>query len=187
MPPRFASEPHVHGLRVSLQGITPEIWRKIWVPSTVSLARLHRMIQVAMGWNDSHLHLFEIGGKRYGPPDEGDPKIIDDRKVTLHQVAPKAKDRFAYVYDFGDNWRHEIVVLRVEPVRTGALLPACSSGARAAPPDDCGGLAGYEEFLEAIRDPGHERHEELLDWIGGDFDPETFDASRVTAALRAVR
>jgi hypothetical protein len=186
MSPHAPSEPHVHGLRVSLQGITPEIWRKIWVPGTVSLWRLHRMIQAAMGWSELHRHLFEIKGKRYGARDPGDPGIVDDHKVTLAVAAPKEKTKFQYIYNLGNPWRLDVVVVRVEPVRSGALLPACSSGARACPPDDIGGPQKYPAFLAAIRDPNHAKHEEMLELAGGRFDPEAFDTERVTTALRDV-
>jgi hypothetical protein len=145
-----------------------------------------------MGWTDTHLHLFEIGGKSYGFPDpEWDAlfgeQCEDDERFALHEVIRRLPERFTYTYDMGDGWDHDIVIEKVVPRTRGAQYPRCIEGARACPPEDCGGIYGYEEFLEAIANPKHERHEEFRDWIGGTFDPEAFDIGRVNEELRHYR
>lgn len=143
-------------LKISLLEIEPEIWRQVLVPRGVRLDRLHEIFQVAMGWTNSHLHEFRVGDIRYGEPDpefdEGD--VRDERNVRLCEVAPGVNDSFLYEYDFGDSWEHLVVVEKVlTPEESPAHLPVCLAGARACPPEDCGGVPGYESFLEALRRP----------------------------------
>jgi hypothetical protein len=160
----------------------------VQVPSRIGLDRLHRVIQRAMGWTDSHLHLFLIDGKRYGMPDPDDELgLRDERRVRLDRVAPRTGDEFLYEYDFGDGWLHRV---RVESVEEGAGAPAivrCLGGARACPPEDVGGPPGYLDFLAAVLDPRHPEHRDTLRWAGGAFDPERFDPKAVDATLRRFR
>lgn len=178
----------VHQLKISVVGIRPEIWRRVLVPSGLSLLALHEVIQAAFGWWDCHLHEFEIGGARYGS-DDGDgwgPPPRDESAAMLGSVAG-AGDRFAYVYDFGDDWRHCIKVEKVVARKPGVRYPACIAGRRACPPEDCGGVWGYEEFLNAVTDPRHAEHRAMLDWAGGSFDPEEFDPSAFDHRLGLAR
>jgi pRiA4b ORF-3-like protein len=185
---RKPSDAPIYQLKVTLKETKPPIWRRILVPGDSTLPRLHRILQVVMGWYDSHLHQFKVGGASYGEPDRDFPDdMISERKVKLNQVAPHEKDRFTYEYDFGDSWEHDIVVERILPAVPGADLPACIAGKRACPPEDCGGVWGYESFLEAIGDPDHPEHDEMLQWAGGTFDPEAFDLAAVNAQLRRIR
>ena len=141
-----------------------------------------------MGKNsqDAHLHAFRVGNTSYGQPDsELDDWMQDERRVRLAQIAPAEKSKFRYEYDFGDDWHHIVVVEKISPVERGKTYPVCLAGKRACPPEDCGGPWGYSEFLEAISNPEHEQHEELLEWIGGEFDPEVFDVATVNAELQA--
>jgi Plasmid pRiA4b ORF-3-like protein len=162
-------------LKVTIVGTKPPVWRRVLVPEDITLARLHGVFQAAFGWWDCHLHEFEIDGVRYGIDDGEDwrpPK--DERRARLGNVA-KAGSSFLYVYDFGDDWRHKVVVEKVLAGAAGRKYPSCTGGRRACPPEDCGGVWGYEEFLAAIGDPEHDEHESMLEWVGGSFDPEAFD------------
>jgi hypothetical protein len=174
--------------KIRLLQITPPIWRHVQVPDC-TLAVLHELIQAAMGWKNNHLHLFIIDGVGYGVP-ESELKLKNQDKVLLSQIVPKDSKGFSfkYEYDFGDSWMHDIVFEGYSPNDVGQTFPVCLDGSRACPPEDCGGPYGYPEFLEAIVDPKHERHAELLQWVGGKFDPEQFDAKTATVAMmKAVR
>ncbi len=143
-----------------------------------------------MGWTDTHLHQFAIRGKQYWIPEEGDMalrKMIDERKHTLRDVVSRKASRFAYLYDFGDLWAHELFVENILVPQAGVRYPICLAGARACPPEDAGGMTGYETLLEAIHDPNHPQHEEYLEWIGDSFDPEAFDAEEVNRKLHRLK
>jgi Plasmid pRiA4b ORF-3-like protein len=177
----------VYQLKITLRDIKPPVWRRVQVQDC-SLAKLHGIIQTCMGWSNSHLHAFEIGGEQYGEPDpDGMMETQDERKVKLRQVVAQGYKKFSYTYDFGDNWDHTIQVEKVLDAEPGARYPRCIAGQRACPPEDCGGPWGYGDLLDAIQNPDHERHEELLEWVGGEFDPEKFDIEEVNEDLRASR
>jgi hypothetical protein len=176
----------VHQLKVTLTDITPPIWRRIHVRGSTSLARLHDMLQTVMGWTDSHLHEFVVGDVRYGMVEmEWDPldRPKDERRVRLGQVVRAVKDRFRYEYDFGDGWEHEIVVEKILAAESGVRYPRCIAGRRACPPEDVGGISGYLDFVEAIRDPTHPEHDDMLTWVGGRFDPEACDVAAINREL----
>ena len=177
----------LYEIRVELKEIDPSIWRIIQVPSRTSLLRLHRVLQRAMGWTDSHLHLFEVDGKLYGEPGkEWDIEVLDSRKMTLEKIFSGGRTSFLYEYDLGDSWRHEISLLgTVEGEAEGKF--ACTAGARACPLEDCGGTMGYYELLVALSDPDHEEHDAMLEWVGGKFDPNAFDVAAVDRALKRLR
>lgn len=177
------------GLRIALTDHDPAIWRRLVVPGEIKLSRLHAILQAAMGWEDYHLHDFEIGGKRFEPPDEdgdGDEDAIDEDSVVLSDLVEEGT-RFLYEYDFGDGWNHEVVVESVEDVPQALKHAVCLQGQQACPPEDSGGVSGYAEFLRAIGDPGHPEHLEFLRWVGGTFDPESFGVAATNAALQRVR
>jgi Plasmid pRiA4b ORF-3-like protein len=180
----------VYQLKILLKGSSPPIWRRLLVTGDTSLAKLHRILQIVMGWYDCHLHQFVIHGRDYGVPDReldfGQP-TLNERGVRLSSVIEGPKDRFVYDYDFGDSWAHQIVVEKILPKETGNQYPVCTAGERACPPEDCGGIWGYADFLEAIRDPNHEEHESMLEWIGASFDPEAFNLDRINHQLRRVK
>jgi len=174
----------VHQLKITLTGIRPPIWRRLQVSSSMNLRRLHDVIQAAMGWTQSHLYQFEVGDMEYGEPDEEFGLPIRSAKATpLRKVAPEPGAVFSYEYDFGDSWQHHIEVEKVLPLEPGVRYPRCLAGKRACPPEDVGGIFGYEEFLQAIRDPKHPEHESMLEWVGGAFDPEAFDLRAVNEQL----
>ncbi len=143
-----------------------------------------------MGWEDAHLHEFVIRDERYGVPNEedvGPRKARDERRFKLRNVVSGERSQFAYNYDFGDYWQHVLTVEEILAPQEGATYPVCLAGARACPPEDVGGVPGYEDFLEAIKDSTHAEHQEFLQWIGGRFDPEAFDVDEVNRRLRGIR
>jgi len=177
----------LYEIRVQLRDIDPPIWRILQVPSRTSLLKLHKILQRAMGWTNSHLHLFEIDGKPYGEGDfEWDFDVRDYRGMRLDKIFTGQRTSFLYEYDLGDSWRHDITLMgTVEGEAEGK--PACISGAMACPPEDCGGVSGYYYLLEALADPNHDEHNTLLEWVGGKFDPEAFDIAAVDQSLKRVR
>ncbi len=179
----------IHALRVELADVEPPVWRRIEVASTSTLAQLHGILQAAMGWTNSHLHEFVAGGKRYGRPDPEDAgdAPIDERKVRLEALLTRAGQKLAYVYDFGDGWEHTIEVESIARQAPERACPAVTAGAGACPPEDVGGPEGYRECLEALADPRHERHAEMREWIGGEFDPAAFDLRAVNRKLQRRR
>jgi hypothetical protein len=140
-----------------------------------------------MGWTDSHLHMFIVGGLHYGVPHpDYFMEVKNERRVRLSRIAPAVQSKFTYEYDFGDSWDHELLVEKILPPEAGTRYPVCIKGRRACPPEDVGGVWGYAGFLEAIRDSDHPEHENYVDWIGGEFDPEAFDLDEINAALRRL-
>ncbi len=180
-------------LKVTLAGTRPPIWRRLRVRSDITFRDLHEIIQRAMGWEGYHLHAFRLGDLRVGAPEVGGLEDLEDeRQIALCEVIPGEGFEFEYEYDFGDGWIHHVLVEEaiapeaLEAPEEGPLYAECLGGRRACPPEDVGGIWGYAEFLKAIRNPKHPEHEERLEWIGGDFDPEAFDPEAVNARLRAL-
>jgi hypothetical protein len=178
----------VYQLQITLRAIEPPIWRRFQVPADTRLDRLHLMIQWVMGWTNSHLHEFVLDGRRYGTgvrewQEVGADDVLNERRFTLAEVAPAARRQIEYTYDFGDGWQHDILVETIIPASPGQHYPVCLDGARACPPEDCGSYPGYVEFLEAMADPRHPRHQDMVEWIGGRFDPEAFSAEAVSRDL----
>ena len=166
-------------LRVNLRGIEPPVWRIVQMPEDAKLPRLHRILQTIFNWEDYHLHEFVVGRQVYSVPDPDDAlyerKVSDERPVPLNRISGRVGDSFEYIYDFGDNWRHEIVLEAILLPEPAAFYPRCIGGARNGPPEDAGGPGGYARYLE--------EHENMLAWRGP-FDPEAFSLKRVNAALR---
>jgi hypothetical protein len=178
----------VYQLKVTLKGSKPPIWRRVMVPGKFSLYKLHQVVQISMGWTNSHLHQFLIDGEYYSIPDPDDSEaVIDEHRYALGRIAPVEKCKFLYEYDFGDSWEHIILVEKILPPEKGCKYPVCLKGKRACPPEDVGGIWGYEDFLEAISDPGHEQHDSYLEWMDGEFDPEEFDLDEINQALQRVK
>jgi len=177
----------LYEIKVELKEIEPPIWRILQVPSRTSLLKFHRILQRAMGWTNSHLHLFDVDGKLYGEPStEWDLEILDSRKMTLGKVFTEGRAAFLYEYDLGDSWRHNITLMGTVEGEAEEKL-ACTAGARACPPEDCGGTMGYYGLLVALSDPDHEEHDTMLEWVGGKFDPKAFDLAAVDRALKRLR
>ncbi len=180
---------HVYQFKIALKGIEPTVWRQIQVPETYSFWDLHVAIQDSMGWLDYHLHEFELIDPSTGeqvsigiPSDD----FEDFDKIVLPGWELKIADYFAatnvsanYEYDFGDGWQHEITFEQIILRAKKGTYPTCIAGERACPPEDCGGVVGYQEFLEIIMNPAHERYKDMLTWAGGEFHPEYFNPEKV--------
>jgi hypothetical protein len=164
----------IYQLRVVLDEIAPPIWRRLLVPGSIDLPRLHRVFQAVMGWTNSHMHLFEVGAMRFLEPDPDDglePGERSERGVRLSEIAPSDQAHFRYDYDMGDGWEHTVVVEKIVPVDPATKYPVCLEGQRACPPEDCGGVPGYYELLEILKDPDHPEYEEMVDWLERPYDP----------------
>jgi hypothetical protein len=182
------SKSPIYQIKVTLDESKPPIWRRILAPGDVTLEELHYIIQVAMGWTNSHLHQFIVGQTYYGEPHpDYDLDMRDERKFKLDRIAPGEGSRFRYEYDFGDSWLHTLLVEKVLEPQPGQYYPACVKGKRACPPEDVGGVWGYDTFLEAIQDPDHPEHEDYVEWVGGEFDPEAFDLDETNEILRKLK
>lgn len=183
---RPAGARNVHRLKVTLRGSKPPIWRRFEVPSDITLARLHSVIQLGFGWQDSHLWVFETPAGRYGSSDP-DLEIRSAATKKLSAVADWPGDKLRYEYDFGDGWDHDIVVEAVQPAEQDVAYPRCIAGKRACPPEDCGGIWGYYELLNTLGNPRHENHAQTLWWLGisspADFDQDRFDLDEVNSYL----
>jgi hypothetical protein len=170
----------IYQIKVTLLDIRPPIWRRLLVSSDVKLDQLHGIIQDAMGWLDCHLHQYQQGEVQYCMPSEEEMmgfglQMEDESRFRLSDLLKSEKDALFYEYDFGDGWRHKIILEKVLPFEPDAPLARCIKGKRACPPEDCGGPWGYERVLAALADPSDEEHEEMLEWLGHPFDPEHFD------------
>jgi hypothetical protein len=182
----------IYQIKVTLKHSRPPIWRRIQVPGDTRLDKLHGILQTVMGWWDAHLHQFIVGRDTYyGQPhpayEESGADMLDETKVRLDQIATLEKFSFVYEYDFGDSWEHILLVEKILPPEPDVRYPRCLKGKRACPPEDVGGVWGYEAFLAALNDPEHPDHESMLDWFGDEFDPEAFDLKAINAGLANVR
>lgn len=175
----------LYTLKVTLEGLTPPIWRRLELPGDTHLELLHLYVQAVFGWENKHLFQFEHANKIYGPRGEDAPADeIDARTVTLASIASRGA-KLTYVYDFGDEWRHTIEIEKVTPQ---AIEPEahCLDGERAAPPEDSGGPPGYEEKLEALKNPKSARGREVAEWMPEDFDPEDFSLEEADALVELI-
>ena len=202
----------IHEFKITLHDSKPPIWRRVAVPSDIRLSKLHLVIQVVMGWSNYHLHQFVVRNPRprlkkgesnamvrSGQRDKlamymrrdrylSDPQFEleeaeDESKVKLNELAPLVKSKLIYEYDFGDNWSHTIEVVKIGPPAEGVKYPICISGELACPPEDCGGIWGFYDMLEAVEDPSHELHKEFTEWLPRGFNPERFDLKKVNFVL----
>ena len=185
--PTAKPRPSIYHLKITLLSVEPTIWRGLQVPSTIPLCCLHDALQAVLGWTDSHLHQFEKEGKYWGVPVDdgfdGDVEVIDESKVPVARLLLAEGDSMVYVYDFGDNWRHQVVLEKIVPSETPPK-PVCLAGERRCPPEDVGGPSGYLEFLEVIFEPGHEEFSHFRGWAGGKFHAEEFNVMAVKVAQR---
>ncbi len=170
-------------IRIELQGIEPTIWRQVDVPSSSTLMALHDIIQVVMGWQDAHLFEFNVGEKVYGNPFPDDSfeerRVYKAKSIRLKTLLERGFDHFVYIYDFGDYWCHDIIVEDVRDGKADIDYPVFVGGARRCPPEDVGSSMGYEEFLEAVTNPRHEDHDQMLTWYGRPYDPNDINERRV--------
>ena len=169
-------------LRVVLEDCKPKVWREVIVPARLTLAQLHEVLQITMGWYNCHLHTFTVSGKMYsGMPDLEEVALADQiNLVTAFQESPKG---FEYCYDIGDNWIHLVTLVKQHRSDDEDMPPICIGGEGACPPENVGGVHGYSDFLAAIKNPKSKDHKEMLEWVGGSFDPASFNPRQVTSAL----
>lgn len=187
-PPPAAHE--VYQLKITLRDVRPPIWRRILVSDATTLHQLHWIVQVAMGWTNSHLHQFIVDDEYYSQKDfeldDWGHEVKNENRVRLAALSLAPKRKFTYEYDFGDGWEHELLVEKKLAPEAGARYPRCVAGKRACPPEDCGGVWGYERFLEVIKDEDDPEHEEMLEWAGGFFDPEAVNLEEVNQGLKSI-
>jgi hypothetical protein len=185
----------LYQLKITLRQSNPPIWRRVVVRSDMALDRLHTVVQIVMGWTNSHLHQFLAGSgfavTYYGVPDPESAdmgnKTLNEKRYTVADLAPAARRKFSYEYDFGDSWEHQILLEKILPPDPAFKHPALLAGANACPPEDCGGLPGFYNLLGILADPKHPEHEEMSDWIGGEFDPSAFDLDGINAVLKRIK
>jgi hypothetical protein len=182
----MAGEGLSYELKITLQRLEPPVWRRVELPGWTTLRDLHHVIQLTMGWHDAHLHQFEIGDGIYGAGhDEADDEEVDEETVTVAEVFEKGTSG-TYTYDFGDCWDHEIVAERIFPATYEGQPVSCIDGARACPPEDCGGVRGYEGLLLGLSDVDSEEYALAIEILGPDFDPDSFDLDEVNLLLRRL-
>lgn len=180
----------IYQIQIALKECKPKIWRRLLIPSNLLLSDLHKIIQTAMGWTNTHLHQFIKNRTYYTVKMEGDDMWdemdnVDYKKMKISDLLTKEKERISYEYDFGDGWQHEVILEKILPVDDTIKYPICLTGKMNCPPEDCGGVWGYENMLEILKQPKHEEYEELVEWLGDeDFDPEYFDKEEVNELLR---
>ncbi|RPH60628.1 MAG: plasmid pRiA4b ORF-3 family protein [Chloroflexi bacterium] len=181
---------NVYQIKVTLKNSKPPIWRRILVPEDITLFTLHEILQRVMSWQNYHLHMFTIAGQIYGDPEDddyGDSGTVNEKRYRLNQLGMREQAKFSYEYDFGDSWEHTLLVEKILPADPAVHYPVCVTGKRACPPEDVGGIWGYEEFLEVLADPGNAEHESMLEWAGGEFDPEEFDLDAINQSLQHIK
>jgi len=180
---------NIYQIKVTLKHSKPPIWRRIELARDTRLDQLHLILQDVMGWENYHLHQFVVGGGIfYGEPSPDDwAEILDENEFRLDQLVSEAGDKFVYEYDFGDNWEHDVLLEKILPAEANITYPRCIKGKRACPPEDVGGIWGYDDYVAAITDPTHPRHEDMIEWRGDDFDPAAFDLAEINEALRRFK
>jgi len=191
--PRLSNRRAIYTLEVTLCESDPRIWRRVRVPGATTLDRLHEVVQATMLWEGYHLYEFQVGGgeegygaTRYGvyePTFADEEPPIDATRTALADVAPTVGATFVYAYDFGDNWRHDIAVTDISKPDKRRQYPLCIAGERAGPPEDCGGVWSYRDLLATLATGRDEGYDDMLRWLGGDYDPDGFDRNLVNRRL----
>jgi hypothetical protein len=181
----------LYQIKITLKQSKPRIWRRVIVRADMPLHRFHNVIQIVMGWTDTHLHQFHAGQNRYVIFNPDFPEMSDDalneKRYTVADIAPAAKKKFIYEYDFGDSWYHEVLVEKVLPPDPDLKHPVCLAGENACPPEDCGGIWGYYNKLEILKDLKHPAHEETKEWMGDEWDPKSFDLDETNSVLKGLK
>lgn len=177
----------VYQFKITLEGIRPPIWRRFQVQSDITFYELHRVLQAVMGWYNAHLHLFDLGGLIVTDAEtlaESWEDGVDEQQARLPQYVRQEGQKLRYEYDFGDSWEHELLLEKILPAEASVRYPRCLEGKRACPPEDCGGVWGYADLLEAMADESHPEREMYLEWLGGELDPEAFDLAEINEILQ---
>ncbi|MBI5184265.1 MAG: plasmid pRiA4b ORF-3 family protein [Nitrospinae bacterium] len=185
-------ESQVYQIKITLSGSEPSIWRRFLIEPNENLYKLHQFIQVIMGWTNSHMHQYRQNKNYYGKPDKESEadfgfKTLDERKFKIFQVLDKPKAKIIYEYDMGDSWDHIVVVEKILPKEENKDYPICLDGALSCPPEDCGGIPGYYDLLEIIKNPDHEEYEDMMEWLGDKFNPEEFSLEKINKNLKKLR
>lgn len=180
-------------IQIALKGFKPKIWRRILIPSDLLLSDFHMVIQITMGWTNSHLHQFIKDRTYYTKrmPDDDfwdEMDNVDYKNMKIADLLQKEKEKIVYEYDFGDSWEHDVILEKILPIDNNLKYPVCLTGKMSCPPEDCGGVWGYSEMLEVLKDPSHEQYESYIEWLGGEeFDPEFFDKNEINELFGHVR
>lgn len=182
----------VYQIQIALRHFKPKIWRRVLIPSDVLLADFHLIIQTTMGWTNSHLHQFIKKNACYAPHHEDD-EMWDEmdsidylkKKIKVSDLLKAEKDKIIYAYDFGDGWEHDVILEKILPLDNTLKYPICLTGKMNCPPEDCGGVWGYEDMLEILKQPDHEEYESFIDWLGAEFNSEHFDIVEINDLLQA--
>ena len=169
---------NIYQLKISLINSRPEIWRRILVNSDILLVDFHRIIQTTMGWTNSHLHLFTDNNSTYSPREFEVEGTKNSRVVKLSKILKKEGEKILYEYDFGDGWEHSIVLEKI------ISIPTCIDGERNCPPEDCGGLGGYEELQKIISTPEHSEYDEMMEWLGEKYNPDQISIEKINKDLK---
>ncbi len=178
----------IYQIQIALRRFKPKIWRRILVTENLSLSDFHKIIQTSMGWTNSHLHHF-IKDRTYYSPKMAEDDFWDDgynvdyKKMIISDIMKSVKEKVIYEYDFGDSWEHDIILENILPFDSKLKYPLCTKGKMSCPPEDCGGIWGYADMLEVLKNPKHKEYKELKEWIGEDYDPEYFDINEVNELL----
>ena len=176
-------------IQIALTRFKPKIWRRLLIPSDLLLADFHMIIQISMGWTNSHLHQFIKNRTFYTermPDDDtwGEMNNVDYKKIKISDLLKKEKEKIVYEYDFGDGWEHDVLLEKILPGDEKRKFLICLAGKMHCPPEDCGGVWGYADLLEILKNPKHEEYDSYMEWLGGEFDPEHFDKDEVNKMLR---
>jgi hypothetical protein len=179
-----SSKSKIYQIKATLCGTDPPIWRRLLISEDTNLGLLHGILQISMGWTNSHLHQFIVGRTFYADLEAELDDAVDEFNTLISDIAPVEKDEFMYEYDFDDSWEHIIQVEKILTEHKDFISPAtCIGGERACPPEDCGSIPGYYDLCEIMQDPDHDEYEEMLEWLGDEYDPEGFDASEINKYL----
>lgn len=184
--------PKILQLKISLKGSNPRIWRRFLVEDSISFHRLHVIIQKVMGWENYHLYEFGVNNTQLGQIDldalDSNPELEDSEKIQLSEYINEKKQKISYLYDFGDNWEHLVVVEKILEKDNSQRYPICLDGERNGPPEDAGGTWGYSDKLKIRKNKNHPRYKELIvEWLGEDFDPEKFDLDEINKKLQRIK
>lgn len=179
----------IYQIQIALKGFKPKIWRRLLVPSDLLLSDFHKIIQITMGWTNSHLHQFIKNRTFYTVRMQDDDLWdemgnVDYKKIKVSDLLKKEKEKIVYEYDFGDGWEHDIILEKILPIDRNTKYPICLTGKNNCPPEDCGGVWGYADMLEVLKDPEHEEYESYIEWLGEEFNPKYFDKEEVNKLLR---
>jgi len=179
----------IYQIQIALKRFKPKIWRRLLIPSDLLLSDFHKVIQTSMGWTNSHLHQFIKNRTFYTVKMQDDDlwdemDNVDYKEMKISDLLKKEKDKIVYEYDFGDGWEHDIILEKILPPDNNTKHPICLTGKMNCPPEDCGGIWGYSDMLEILKDPDHEEYESYIEWLGEEFDPTYFDKDEVNELLR---